>query len=250
QKPCIDCGDCITGCNVGAKNTLYMNYLPLARNNGTDIFTQAQVDWVEKLPEGGWRIHGRRYSELFPESFTLDAGCVVLSAGALGTPEILLRSEHHGLSLSPRVGTGFTGNGDFFGIAYNAAYRTNVLGFGNHPDSSWRPNAPGPTIVGAIRYNQNLPLRQRMTIEDLSFPSAYVGAAMVAFGAMGGEPTEVGHESEEAARRARDNPLDPYQADNAMNHTMFYLVMAQDDAKGTLRLNTSFLDPNGKLEIA
>jgi hypothetical protein len=227
-----------------------MNYLPLAHKNGTDIFTQTQVDWVEKLLSGGWRLHGRRYSDLFPESFTLDAGCLVLSAGAPGTPEILLRSEHHGLSLSPRLGTGFTGNGDFFGIAYNSAYRTNVLGFGNHPDSAWRPNAPGPTIVGAIRYNPNLPINQRMTIEDLSFPSAYVSAAMVAFGAMGGQATEVGHESEEAARRARDNPLDPYQPDNAMNHTMFYLVMAQDDSKGTIRLNTNFLDPNGKVEIA
>ncbi|HEV2495479.1 MAG TPA: GMC family oxidoreductase [Terriglobia bacterium] len=249
QKPCIDCGDCITGCNVGAKNTLYMNYLPLAQKNGTEIFTQTQVDWVEKLSGGGWRIHGRRYGDLFPESFTLDAACVILSGGSLGSTEVLLRSELHGLSLSPRAGTGFTGNGDFFGIAYNSAFRTNVLGFGNHPDSPWRANAPGPTIVGAIRYNSNLPLNQRMTVEDLSFPSAYVSAAMTAFGAMGGEPTEVGHESEEEARRALDNPLDPYQPDNAMNHTMFYLVMAQDDAKGTLRLNTSFLDPNGKIEI-
>src|SRR5581483_3003745 len=57
QKPCIDCGDCVTGCNVGAKNTVYMNYLPLAQQNGTDIFTQSQVDWVEKLAGGGWRIH-------------------------------------------------------------------------------------------------------------------------------------------------------------------------------------------------
>ncbi|MGH9445479.1 MAG: GMC family oxidoreductase, partial [Terriglobia bacterium] len=45
------------------------------------------------------------------------------------------------------------------------------------------------------------------------------------------------------------NPFEPYQPDNAMNHTMFYLVMAEDDAKGTMRLNTDFLDPHGTLEI-
>lgn len=249
QKPCIDCGDCITGCNVGAKNTLYMNYLPMAHANGTDIFTQTQVDWLEKLPDGGWRIHGRRHERLFPESFTLDAGCVILAAGSLGSPEILLRSEVHGLSLSPMAGTHFNGNGDFFGIAFNGEYRTNVLGFGNHPDSPWRPYAPGPTIVGGIRYNKDLPIGRRMTIEDLSFPSAYISAAMVAFGAMGGQPTVAGHESEEKARRAKDNPFDPYQPDNAMNHTMFYLVVSEDNAKGTMRLNTNLLDPHGRLEI-
>src|ERR1700758_1122070 len=94
QKPCIDCGDCVTGCNVGAKNTLYMNYLPVAWSNGTDIFTQTQVDWLEKLAGGGWRVYGRRYTNGFgplgfPEKFTLDAGCVIPSAGSLGTPEIL-----------------------------------------------------------------------------------------------------------------------------------------------------------------
>ncbi|MGH9354593.1 MAG: GMC family oxidoreductase, partial [Terriglobia bacterium] len=249
QKPCIDCGDCITGCNVGAKNTLAMNYLPVARANGTDIFTATQVDWVEKLPDGGWRIHGRRHEHLFPEAFTLDASCVVLSGGCLGSPEILLRSEVHGLSLSPRAGTHFSGNGDFFGIAFNGEYRTNVLGFGDHQDSPWRPFAPGPTIVGGIRYNRNLPLGRRMMVEDLSFPSAYVSAAMVAFGAMGGDPTIVGHEGEERARLAKDNPFEPYQADSAMNHSMFYLVMSEDDAKGTMRLNTGVLDPNGRLEI-
>jgi len=255
QKPCTDCGDCVTGCNVGAKNTLYMNYLPLAQRNGTEIFTQVHVDWVEKLDGGGWRIHGRRYGSdfpgnLFPEGFTLDAGTVVLSAGSIGSTEILLRSANHGLSLSPRAGTGFSGNGDFFGIAFNSTYRTDVLGFGNHPENPWsKTDAPGPTIVSAIRYNPSLPVGQRFTVEDLSYPSAFVGAFMTAFGALGGEPTIVGDESAEAARLARDNPFAPYVADNALNHSMFYLVMASDDAKGTIRLNTSAIDPNGKVEI-
>lgn len=249
QKPCTDCGDCLTGCNVGAKNTLYMNYLPAAARNGTEIFTETQVDWIEKLADGGWRIHGRRHEHLFPESYTLDAGCVILAAGALGTPEIILRSEVHGLSLSPKAGTGFSGNGDFFGFAFNGHFQTDVLGFGNHPDNPWKANAPGPSIVGAIRYDKNRPPDRRMTFEDLGFPTAYVSAAMIALGAIGGDPTIVGEESEEKARLAKDDPFKPYQADNALNHTMFYLVMGPDNAKGTMRLNTGLLDPNGRLEI-
>ncbi|MGH9326809.1 MAG: GMC oxidoreductase [Terriglobia bacterium] len=249
QKPCIDCGDCLTGCNVGAKNTLYMNYLPVARASGTEIFTETQVDWIEKMDATGWRIHGRSFEHLFPCSFTLDAGCVILAAGALGSPEILLRSEVHGLSLSPRAGTGFSGNGDFFGFAFNGEYQTNVLGFGNHPESPGKAFRTGPSIVGVIRYKRDLPLGRRMAVEDLSFPSAYVSAAMVALGAMGGEPTVVGQESEEKARLAKDNPFEPYQPGNAMNHTMFYLAMGEDDAKGTMRLDTNLLDPHGRLEI-
>ena len=106
QKPCTNCGDCISGCNVGAKNTLYMNYLPLARSAGTEIYTQTKVEWVEKLAAGGWRIHGSHVADdLSSQSFTIDAKNVVLAAGAINSPEILLRSEMHGL-------TGVAGFGD------------------------------------------------------------------------------------------------------------------------------------------
>jgi cholesterol oxidase len=252
QKPCIDCGDCVTGCNVGAKNTLYMNYLPLAQRNGTEIFTQTQVDWLQKLDTGGWRIFGRRFNPLgIPDKFSLEAGSVILSAGSIGTPEILLRSELRGLSLSPRVGTSFNGNGDFFGLAYNSDVQANVLGFGNNPDHDWRKkgNAPGPSIVGAIRYHLSQPLEKRIAVEDLSIPKAYVGAAMVAFGALGGEDTDVGDEPSELARQLRNNPFAPYRHNNAMNHSMVYLVMGHDDAKGTIHLKTHAFDPLGRIEI-
>ena len=252
QKPCIDCGDCVTGCNVGAKNTLYMNYLPAAKRNGAEILTQTQVDWLQKLGTGGWRIYGRHFNAMgMPERFSMEAGIVVLSGGSLGTPEILLRSELKGLSLSPRVGTSFNGNGDFFGMAYNSDFQTNVIGFGNSPDHSWRKdgNAPGPSIVGAIRYNPSHPLGKRILVEDLTLPKAYVGGAMVAFGAIGGEDTDAGDEKTELARQLRNNPLNPYRANSAMNHTMIYLLMGHDDAKGTLHLKTNFLDAQGRIEI-
>src|SRR4029079_12583501 len=59
QKPCVDCGNCVCGCNVKAKNTLYMNYLPMARDAGATILTQTKVSYLKKLPAGGWQIIGK-----------------------------------------------------------------------------------------------------------------------------------------------------------------------------------------------
>src|ERR1035438_6500053 len=71
-------------CNVKPKTPLYMNSLPMARNSGATILTQAKVEWLEKLSAGGWRIHGQYVTG--PDArqkFTLDAGEVGVSAGAL-----------------------------------------------------------------------------------------------------------------------------------------------------------------------
>src|ERR1039457_5495217 len=120
QPACTLCGDCITGCNVGSKNTLYMNYLRLAHANGAQIFTQTEVTWLEPKAGGGWLVHGvYRASRDQSEPFTLEAENVILSAGSINSTEILLRSAAHGLPVSLKVGSGFSGNGDFFGITYD-----------------------------------------------------------------------------------------------------------------------------------
>src|SRR5262249_50767656 len=205
QKSCIDCGDCVSGCNVGAKNTLYMNYLPMAKRAGAQIFVQAKVEWIEKLPGGGWRIHGKHYADKFDtESFHIEAAHVVLAAGSINSTEILLRSQTHGLALSPRIGTGFSANGNFFGLAYNGNDPTQVLGFGNHPESSGAKFPPGPTIVGMIRYNAKRPVEERFAIEDLSFPSAGVEISRATFALIRGEDTVSGDEAAEQKRIERD----------------------------------------------
>lgn len=43
QPKCTGCGNCCGGCNVGAKNTLNLNYLPDAKAHGADIFTEVSV---------------------------------------------------------------------------------------------------------------------------------------------------------------------------------------------------------------
>ena len=166
QHPCNDCGDCVTGCNVRAKNTLYMNYLPMARNAGATILTQTKVEWLEKLAGGGWRIHGKHVKGFADdEKFQLDATEIVLSAGSLNTTEILLRSEANGLSVSPALGTKFSGNGDFFGLAYNGDYETDVLGYLHAQKAAAGDSpAPGPNIVGLVRYTSGVPAPRRSSV--------------------------------------------------------------------------------------
>ena len=253
QKPCNNCGNCVTGCNVGAKNTLYMNYLPMAKNADAIIHTQTKVEWLEKKGGGGWRIHGRHVEGAGDdESFTMDAGEVILSAGSLNSTEILLRSENHGLSVSPALGTKFNGNGDFFGLAYNGSYETDVLGypFKDTPPAGSSPE-PGPNIVGVVRYNGSLPEAQRIAVEDFSFPIASVAAAKGVFATIPGQDTVAGNEDAQNQRRLRD--LDPASRledpDGALDHTMLYLVMGQDDARGTILFEAPWTEPDGRIRI-
>jgi cholesterol oxidase len=249
QKPCINCGDCVTGCNVGAKNTLYMNYLPMAERGKAEIFTQTKVEFVEKLPDGKWRIHGRHYKNAIASGrFTMTADNVILAAGSINTTEILMRSEMRGLRVSPRLGTGFGGNGDFFGVSYNGDFATQVLGFGKYADSPEAAFAPGPTIVGLVRYNHS-PVELRMGIEDVSFPRAYVDAARSVFSLLRGEDSDSGDEAAERQRVLLDIKRAQNRQDGALNHTMIYLCMGFDDARGTMVFEAPWHEPDGRMRI-
>ncbi|MDA2912515.1 GMC family oxidoreductase [Acidobacteriia bacterium AH_259_A11_L15] len=243
RRPCIDCGDCVTGCNVRAKNTLYMNYLPIAKNHGAHIFTQVRVRYIVPAINGGYLIHYERYAPRhpIPESGVMRARrTVIVSAGALGSTEIMLRSREHGLSLPDAVATRFSGNGDFFGIAYNSDQRTDIMGFGNHLDEPDRSAVKaGPTIVGVIRYNRGKPLNRQMTIEDLTIPRAGVEPSRRTLPWLPGTDTDNRpildwlDNVNEVRRVALDIQFNP---EGALNHTMCYLVMADDPANGTMEL--------------
>src|SRR5262249_52947743 len=115
QRACTLCGDCVTGCNHGAKNTVLMNYLPDARRHGAEIFVETGVRWVEPKPGGGWLVYYHPL-DIGRDTFGgpllfVSADVVVLAAGALGSTEILMRSSHLGkLAVSKRIGKGFSGN--------------------------------------------------------------------------------------------------------------------------------------------
>ncbi|HEY2384935.1 MAG TPA: GMC oxidoreductase, partial [Terriglobia bacterium] len=254
QKPCIDCGNCVCGCKVGAKNTLMMNYLPMAKNAGATILTQAEVQWIEKRPGGSWRVHGQQVNGLNDCSgFLMDAGEVILAAGSLNSTGILLRSQAHGLSLSPALGTKFSGNGDFFGMAYNGGYETDFLGYPHNQVPATGDSAPpGPNIVGLVRYTGGVPEDHRIAIEDFSFPSAYIDIVKTLFAAVQGERTTTGNEAAQLHRLQADlNPFGlAHNPNGAINHSMFYLVMGHDNSRGRIELETSPAEPGGCIRIS
>ena len=81
----------------------------------------------------------------------------------------------HGLSVSPALGTKFSGNGDFFGLAYNGDYETDVLGYPYQQTPGRRAirRRPGRTSSAWCATPAALPEAQRIAIEDFSFPNAY-----------------------------------------------------------------------------
>ncbi len=91
---CTDCGQCMTGCRVGAKNTLMKNYLMLAERRGARIEALRTVVDVRPIdpahPEEGWLVTSERSGAWFrKDRRTLRARQVVLAAGTWGTQTLM-----------------------------------------------------------------------------------------------------------------------------------------------------------------
>ena len=239
QRACTDCGDCVSGCNIGAKNTLAMNYIPDAFAHDAEIFTQIDVRYVEQEP-GGWRVYYEALegaSSSNDEPLFLRAKMVFVCGGVLGSNEIMMRSKEHGLAVSDRLGERFSGNGDVLAFAYNCVEAIDSVGWGTE-GLGHRPPV-GPCIIGVIDLRDpESPLENGMVIEDGSVPSPLahliVGAFELAAATIGQDTDErFVDEIEGAAREAESLLAGPYTG--AIRNTQVYLVMSQDDGKGTMR---------------
>jgi cholesterol oxidase len=153
QHGCAFCGECYIGCNIHAKNTLDLNYLWLAERAGAEVHSRRNVVAIERNgpdhPQhpGGYTVV---YEDVRWRPFggQVSARRLILAAGALGSTELLLRAKRgfrggkRGApalpALSDRLGSCFSGNGDFGAMAT----RTN------------RDTAPmvGPTITAKLNY--------------------------------------------------------------------------------------------------
>lgn len=104
---CTECGSCLSGCRVGAKNSLVKNYLYLAEQNGAEVFAMTTADAVRPQPDGSFVVDTHRTGTWSGrQRSSLSAKRVVLAAGTWGTQRLLHRMRDTAVlpNLSPRLG--------------------------------------------------------------------------------------------------------------------------------------------------
>jgi cholesterol oxidase len=159
QGTCVHCGNCDIGCQVRAKNTLDLNYIPRAIRHGAQVRALCLVTAIAPA-EGGYRVHYDRLvgGERVPESEWVPR--VVLAAGSLGSTELLLRSRD-ALGTLPNVsahlGRGWSSNADFL---TPARYRERTVS-----------PTYGPTITCAVDFLDGSVDGEQFFIEDGGFPN-------------------------------------------------------------------------------
>jgi len=132
-KDCRGCGVCAMGCPSDAKQAMHLSYLPRAEAAGARIYARCRV---RRLRVDGGRAagieadilgraegeHGR--SDAVRGRLTVRAGAVVLAAGALHTPLLLMEN-----GLAPRGGPVGRGLRIHPAVGVTAAFDEEILGW-------------------------------------------------------------------------------------------------------------------------
>ena len=261
QGHCVGQGDCITGCNHAAKNTLTTTYLPKAKARGAKLFTGVSVLKVERDKDlNCWKLTFVRTmereslrkrkehlgqitqaekplaEELTPLTQELYTRSVILAAGTLGSTEILSRSAavEGWAGSSKLLGRRFSGNGDYLAFGYMQKQRVNGVGWGSCKYDPGSPPPVGPTITGTIAINDNQDVTKSTLIEEGSVPGAIAGI----FHELATTMATVSQLSGWSYRGAKQkNPaVDPLALQpKGLDYTQTLLAMGHDSAGGELR---------------
>ncbi|KAL6005322.1 hypothetical protein ACLOJK_005887 [Asimina triloba] len=181
---CTGCGNCLSGCPYNAKNSTDKNYVAVAVQGGCTVITECAVRYVVKNPDIDFgddgRKHGRRWRVYLDNLEYVPCDFVVLSAGVLGTAEIMFQSERRGLRLSKRLGFGFSNNGNNVAYVTGSPAPVNAVGMNENRLSAIPfQDRPGPSISSA--YTSSL----GYTIQTAVIPSAYPHLAFKGFATYG-----------------------------------------------------------------
>jgi cholesterol oxidase len=220
QGTCIHLGNCDIGCDVRAKNTLDVNYIPQAEQRGAEVRPLHLVRVVE--PHGtGYRVVFDRIEDGQLISGAETAARVFLAAGSLGTTELLLRcrDEHGTLPAISRV------------LGQHWSPNANVLSMANYPDPAQVEQSIGPTIGAVVDFMDGGAGGQRFVVEDDGFPNVLLNALQASLVAGAGS----------GPGAALVQALNAHLRDkNGTRGLMLWLGAGIDAADGELRLRRAW----------
>jgi cholesterol oxidase len=227
QGTCVHLGNCDIGCEAKARNTLDLNYIPLAEKHGADVRPLHLVEKIETTADG-YRVS---FYVIDPDAHTRTAGSltarlVIIAAGSMGSTELLLkcRDLYGSLPLiNQNLGKGWSSNGDFLTPSW-------------HPFRSINPTR-GPTITAAIDLLNGTIGGHDIFIEDGGLPDV----ARMALDHFANDTPEA-----DARTRALVESVRLLTRLNALNGIMPWFAQARDAADGVIswKNGAMFLDWN------
>jgi len=149
---CINCGECMTGCRHGAKNTLVKNYLYLAEQAGAKVISSTTVtDIIDGVD--GFTVLTKSSKSWIKKTKALTSDQVVVAAGALGSAKLLHKTRSNGnlQSMSSKLGyLSRTNSESLLGVV--ARGKQNDFSLGSAITSSVFPDEH--THVEPVRYGR------------------------------------------------------------------------------------------------
>ncbi|HET7866668.1 MAG TPA: GMC family oxidoreductase N-terminal domain-containing protein, partial [Burkholderiaceae bacterium] len=238
---CHGCGDCASGCNHGAKQSLDLGLLASAHAAGARLYTGATVQHLEPRPGAvrGWTLHlahtdeRLRRRQVNPPLIAVTARRVILAAGTLGSTEILLRTARRrsDVRFSGRLGKGFSANGDMLAMLSDTAQPADALADEAMDPRRGAGRGVGPTITGMVDLRRGDPDTD-MVVQDLAVPGplARLFAELVTTSACFADLAEP-----DLRRHGGPGPdaaaVDPQR----LRHALAVAVIGRDSAAGELR---------------
>lgn len=140
---CVRCGACLSGCVHGAKNSVDRTYLDAAERLGAVVAPRSKVRRLQRLRGGGWLLLVVDPLDRRAAPRVVTAKEVVLSAGVLGTTELLLAARDRWGSvpyLSPQLGRRVRTNSEAFTLVLQPDDAVDVTADGSTISSDFHPD--------------------------------------------------------------------------------------------------------------
>ncbi|MER5475431.1 GMC oxidoreductase [Streptomyces sp. NPDC002734] len=186
RKACTECGECMTGCRHGAKNTLNENYLYLAEKAGATVHPMTTVRSVTEDGHGGLVVEttgtDRKRAD---RGRVLRSRRVVIAAGTYGTQTLLHRMKEGGQlpHISGKLGMLTRTNSEALVGAQTDDRRYRRVGEGTKADftkgvaitSSIHPDAN--THIEPVRYGKGSNAMGALTVLQVPYAAKDTGTA-------------------------------------------------------------------------